>query len=130
MAANSQRVRRILFGLYALALVTATHWPALAIQSPVFTRLDLLVHAGAFGLWTLLLGAAGFFGLALSRRNIVTTGLVACLYATVDELSQGIPVLRRTVDPLDLAANGAGIVLAVSALALWARVRSRTATAR
>ncbi|VAX42444.1 hypothetical protein MNBD_PLANCTO03-900 [hydrothermal vent metagenome] len=38
-------------------------------------------------------------------------------------MTQGIPILRRTVDPLDLAANAAGIVLAALGLVIWTQAR-------
>lgn len=117
---NSRTCARIAFACYALALVTATHWPALKIASHGVNRLDLFIHAGAFGAWTLLLTFAGFFGPALSRRNIVRSTVTALVYALLDELTQGLPVLQRTVDPLDLAANAAGIVLVGLALLLLA----------
>ena len=119
----SQSIRRTLFVLYALALFTATHWPGLAIASPGFSRLDLLIHAGVFAGWTILFTACGVFGPALSNRNISRSIPVALLYALLDELTQGIPFLRRTVDPLDLAANATGIVLAALGLVLWTRAR-------
>ncbi len=119
------RARRTLFALYALALVTATHWPGLAIDSHGFSRLDLVIHATAFAGWAILFTACGFFGPAPSRRNIARSIALALAYALLDELSQGIPILRRTVDPLDLAANGTGIVLVAFAMALWARGRRR-----
>ncbi len=117
----AQPTRRILFVLYTLALVTATHWPGLAIASPSFSRLDLLIHAGVFAGWTILLTTSAFFGPPLARRNITRAIPIAFAYALLDELSQGIPILRRTVDPLDLAANAIGITLAGVAMLLVAR---------
>lgn len=107
---------RVLFAAYALAIVTATHWPALKIGSHGINRLDLLIHAAAFGTWTLLCALCAFYGPRLSRRNITLSTLTALAYAVVDELSQGLPVLKRTVDPLDMAANASGILLAGAAL--------------
>jgi VanZ family protein len=118
------RLRRAAFFGYALLVVTATHWPALTIGSHGLNRLDLLIHAGVFALWTVLLATCGFFGPATSRRNIVRCLPIALVYATIDECSQGIPILRRTVDPLDLAANTSGIVLGVIGLVAWARLQS------
>jgi hypothetical protein len=126
--AISKPLRRRAFALYALALVTATHWPGLAIQMPSFSRLDLVVHALAFGVWTTLLVFCGFFGPPSSGRNLARSVMVALAYACVDEVSQGVPILRRTVDGLDLAANGVGIVFATVTLALWARAAWRRAT--
>jgi VanZ family protein len=114
---------RVAFALYALALVTATHWPELVIQAPSFSRLDLVVHAGAFGCWTVLLTLAGFCGRPLSRRNIGLSALLALGYSALDEVSQGLPIVRRSVDASDLAANWAGIVLAALVLLAWSRMR-------
>ena len=124
---RGHRASRALFILYALALFTATHWPGLAIASSSFSRLDLLIHAGVFAGWTILFTACGFFGPPRSSRNIAFTIPVALLYALFDELTQGIPFLRRTVDPLDLAANATGIVLAALGLVLWTQTKKNPA---
>ena len=118
---NIRTCARAAFACYALALVTATHWPALKIASHGVNRLDLFIHAGAFGTWTRLLTLGGFFGPALSRQNILRSTAAALAYALLDELTQGLPVLQRTVDPLDMAANAAGIVLVGLAMLLLAR---------
>lgn len=118
---NARTCARIAFACYALALVTATHWPALKIASHGVSRLDLFIHAGAFGAWTFLFTLGGFYGPVLSRHNIVRSTATALAYALLDELTQGLPVLQRTVDPLDLAANAAGIVLVGLALLQLAR---------
>ena len=114
-------IRRGVFVLYALALVTATHWPGLAIQSPGFSRLDLVIHAVSFAAWTVLCTACAFFGPATGRRNLARSIPLALVYALADEFTQAIPALHRTLDPLDLAANGVGILLASIGLALWTR---------
>lgn len=124
--AQSQSRWRVGFVCYALALVTATHWPALKIGTHGIHRLDLLIHAGAFGAWTVLLILSGFFGPRASRRNIALSIFAAVGYALIDEVSQGIPILRRTVDPLDLAANAAGIAAAGLGSLLIARTHPRT----
>ena len=120
------RTARGVFVLYALALVTATHWPGLAIASPSGLRLDLLIHAGAFGTWLLLLCLCRFFGPILSPRNLVRCALLSGAYALLDELTQGIPILRRTIDPWDLGANLSGIALAAGALGLVARAARKS----
>lgn len=117
--------RRAVFALYALALVTATHWPGLAIASHGISRLDLVIHTGAFACWASLFATCGFFGPVTGRHNLVRSMAIALAYAILDELTQGIPALRRTVDPLDLAANGTGIALAAVALSIWARANRR-----
>lgn len=114
--------------MYALALATATHWPGLAIATPHFSRLDLLIHATVFAGWTILFTASAFFGPPLSRRNITRSVAVAFAYALVDELTQGIPIIRRTVDPLDLAANATGIILATVLIVLVVRAKKTSST--
>lgn len=121
---------RAAFAAYALALVTATHWPGLAVQVAGFSRFDLVVHAGAFGCFTLLFTLAAFFGPALQPRNVALSVLFALCYAPIDEISQGIPVLRRTVDPLDLTADALGIVLMGLALMTLALLRRKAPAAR
>ncbi|MGP1310417.1 MAG: hypothetical protein ACTS27_09495, partial [Phycisphaerales bacterium] len=58
------------FVVYALTLVTLTHWPRLELPVDVIERPDLVAHLLAFGLLNALLIACGFFGPRLSRRNI------------------------------------------------------------
>jgi hypothetical protein len=116
--------RRGTFAAYALTIVTLTHWPSLTVDGPV-PRTDLYIHCGAYGPWTLLLIGAAFFGPLLSTRNIVISGIVAASWAVVDELTQGIPGLHRTVSALDLAANVSGAALATGFGLAAARFRSR-----
>lgn len=123
-------VRRAAFIGYAALLVTLTHWPRLAIPSPHRVRLDLFIHAGAFATWAILLTLCGFFGAPLERRNIRLSLAVALAYALLDELTQGLPGLGRTVDPSDLLANGLGILAAALCLGLVARARRRRFDAR
>lgn len=121
---DSLAARRAAFVLYALALVTLTHWPRLAIASPGAIRLDIFIHAGVFGLWCVLLAMCGFFGEPLGHRNLVVSAALALAYALVDELTQGIPGLGRTVDGADLVANGTGILLALAGLWVVAALRT------
>lgn len=108
---------RAAFFLYIPALFTATHWPNLKIEGS--GRPDLVVHLAAFGLWTSLFIASGFFGPALSWRNIRWAFLIAPLYAAADEALQAIPSLHRTAAFDDWLANLTGITLAcISALVL------------
>lgn len=116
---------RIVFVCFALVLVTLTHWPNLEIDIEVIQRPDLVAHFGAFGLWTLLLIAASFFGPMLSTRNIALATLVAAIYAPLDELTQGIPGVNRHVSMFDLAANLGGVAGASLFMLLVARIRQR-----
>ncbi|MFI4898797.1 MAG: hypothetical protein ACIARR_13365 [Phycisphaerales bacterium JB059] len=116
-------VRRAAFVLYALTLLVATHWPQLSIRGPI-ERPDLVIHVGAFGLWTLLLILAAFFGRAFSRRNILVGGAIGAVYAPLDELSQGLPGLERVVAVDDAMANLLGVFLAGGACLTFSLLRS------
>ncbi|HBS29890.1 MAG TPA: hypothetical protein DEB06_10690 [Phycisphaerales bacterium] len=106
-----RRGARIAFAFFALLLVTATHWPRLTVPGPG-PRPDLMIHFVAFGVWTGLLIASGFFGAALSGRNVLVSAGVALAYAALDEATQGLPALGRTAALDDWLANAAGIVAA------------------
>lgn len=116
-----QRARRVLFGLYAAGLFTATHWPKVDIQGPL-PRTDLWLHVGAFGAWTLLAIACGFFGPALSARNLLGCAVMGAAYAGVDEGLQALPFVQRTCAWDDFAADCLGVLLAII-LAVTARIR-------
>ncbi|MEX2217492.1 MAG: hypothetical protein WD749_01925 [Phycisphaerales bacterium] len=113
----SRQLARWAFLLYALALFTATHWPALEI--PGEGRPDLWIHLAVFALWAALLIAAGLFGPPLSIRNILAVAVLGAAWAALDEALQGIPWVRRHPGVDDWLCNVAGIALAcLSALAL------------
>ena len=109
------------FLLYAVALFIATHWPNLRIESDVIRRPDLLVHLGAFGLWAFLLHLTGLLGPPRAARTAGVTFAVGAVYAGIDELTQAIPVLGRTVVWDDYFANLAGVTLGAAAGCLVAR---------
>lgn len=117
---------RLIFAGYAIVLFVGTHWPNLDVRGPV-PRSDLWVHLAAFGLWATLATLAGFFGPALSGRNLSRTWVLGVVYACFDEGTQAIPILGRTSAWDDLASNVLGISLAIGVLALLARMR-RTAS--
>jgi hypothetical protein len=108
MTVSRADVVRFLFGGYAGTIVVLTHWPRLRIEAP-FERPDLLVHIVVFFLWTSFAIASGIFGSALTRSNVLRTALLAAICAAVDEVTQGIPGLGRTVAMDDLLANAIGI---------------------
>lgn len=109
------RMTRVIFAGYAALLFVGTHWPNLQIRGPV-ERSDLWVHLGAFGMWTLLAAACGFFGPVFSSRNLFLTWLTALGYACIDEGLQAIPALGRTCAWDDLAFNALGISLAIAGM--------------
>jgi len=112
------------FAIYAIVLVIATHWPNLRIEGPI-ERPDLFLHAGAFGLWTLLLVACSFFGRMLGSRNILASALVGSVVASLDELSQGIPALNRVSAVDDAVANLTGVILAAMMCLALGALRGR-----
>ncbi len=119
---------RLAFILYALTLATGTHWPGLVIRVPSFNYADKVVHFTAFLLWTVLLGLTGWCRVKGSpRRQLFAIGLIAGLYAAVDELTQGLPGVMRTVSASDLAANWLGITFGVLTLIIIGRGRDRPA---
>jgi len=114
---------RVAFGVYALILVTLTHWPKLAIAGPI-PRTDLVAHLGAFGLWAMLLAGARWFGSAASPRNLLICGVIGVVYAAVDELTQGFEALGRTVALSDWIANIVGISMGLCAVLIVFRTRA------
>ncbi|MFG0306890.1 MAG: hypothetical protein ACF8Q5_11825 [Phycisphaerales bacterium JB040] len=93
---------RAIFWLATLALLTATHWPGLAVDGPI-DRSDLVVHAIVFAVWTGLLAGA----YAPPARVLIPLALG---FAVFDETTQ--PLFDRTFDRLDLAADAAGVLVA------------------
>ncbi len=121
-----QQLWRAAFALFAIMLATATHWPQLKLDVAPIERADLLQHLIAFGLWTALLIAGGFFGPWNSWRNIAAAHLVAVVYAGIDEGTQLIPILGRTAAWDDFAFNCIGVWIgAVLMIAVRARALSR-----
>jgi hypothetical protein len=113
---------RSLFWLYAAALFVLTHWPKLAVPMGV-PRGDLIQHLVAFGGWSALFTACGFFGRWNSRRNIAISAACGVLYACIDESLQALPVVNRVFGWDDMLFNMLGIALgslAVSILAIRA----------
>jgi hypothetical protein len=107
------------FWIYAAALFTGTHWPKLDI--PVVQGNDKIIHMGAFGTWTVLCAACGWFGRPLSDRNLLRTLLLAGAYAGVDESLQAFEFVHRSAELADYAANAIGVFIAGLALLLLRR---------
>lgn len=84
--------------------------------------LDKLAHAGMYGLWALIFVAALSRSVpALGVGWVCALGLVATVFAgAFDEVHQSF-VPERSSDPLDLAADAAGGLLAVAAWWLLTR---------
>lgn len=114
-------LRRWAFFGFTLALLAATLWPNLKVPV-VVPRTDLWVHAGSFGIWTLLLAFSGLVGPWPRGWTIARCGSFGLTFSAADELAQAIPGVRRVVDFDDFLANALGVVLAVGALLVLARV--------
>ncbi|MBX3361215.1 MAG: VanZ family protein [Phycisphaeraceae bacterium] len=124
MIAVPRAVYLVGFGVYALALFIATHWPRLAIDSPI-RGTDKIIHVGVFFVWTLLLAAA----VRHRRPRLRTLGLIACGYAALDEGLQAIPALGRTCSWWDLLANVVGVGLGLVVIWLIRRRSGKRALA-
>lgn len=111
---------RVFIVVYTLALITATHWPGLAVRSS-FSRMDLVIHLGSFGCWTFMLGMTGWIRSSCCiRRQALMVGLIGIGFGLADETTQ--PLFSRVFDWLDVAADMTGAILASLALLLiWYR---------
>jgi len=83
------------------ALLTATHWPGLAIEGPI-DRTDLLIHASVFAVWAALLAMA-------TGWRMPALLVVGVLFAGFDEATQ--PLFNRVFDWTDLGADVVGVFL-------------------
>ena len=108
-----------------LVLLAGTHYPKLVIGAPGDGP-DKILHFLAFGTVTVLLRLSGIAASGLSALVIVGS------LAIVDELTQEIPGLGRSFDPLDLVADAGGILVALAWIAAlgpdrrgpdWFRIR-------
>ena len=99
---------RVVFVLYALALTTATHWPALSVGTETFPAPDKPMHMIAFG--------GLLVGLWWTRwvPRLWQAGLIVLVWTALDELSQSIEVLQRTFSPQDMVAGQLGVVTALA----------------
>jgi len=119
---------RVVFVLYALALTTATHWPALDLDTGIKTipATDKIIHMIAF---------SGLFVLLWRTRwvpRIWQAALIVVVWAALDEVSQSIEVLQRTFSAQDMVAGQLGVVTTLAwywALAPVEKTASRTRTA-
>lgn len=100
---------RVVFVVYAIALTLGTHWPELRIAPGPAS--DKVIHLLAFAGFTILLSCTRW----LPATWMV--GVIAAVFAALDELTQGLAVLHRWVSWEDLAVNELGVGVAL----LWAR---------
>ncbi len=103
---------RLLFVVYWLALTVGTHWPALGLGTESQPAPDKLIHMLAFGVLTLLLSRARWMG------SPWLAGLAVLLWTGLDELTQGMGVLRRISSYQDMLAGMLGVCMAT--VWLWA----------
>jgi len=107
LSRRNTRLWRAAFVAYALLLTTATHWPALDIGRVVgggFESPDKIIHTLAF---------AGLLVLLWRTRwvpRIWQAGVIVLAWTVLDEVTQALPVLRRTFSMQDLAASQIGVV--------------------
>lgn len=127
MILPSPRLVRRVFWPYAAVIFVATHWPRLEIHAPI-ERPDLILHVGVFALWTVLCALCGFFGPALSMRNIALAGGVGLVYSFADEALQAVPFLHRHAALDDALANALGVALAAAVLVIVSFIASRRPT--
>lgn len=118
---------RIVFVAYAILLFSATHKPGVDVNMVPGIRLDLFIHAGAFCMWTILLGMTGWLGNAASLRGLALLLAVGVAYAVIDEASQAVPIFRRVFDVKDMAANAGGAAIGAAAISALRRATRRQA---
>ena len=114
----SLRWRRGMAVLSILILLAGTHYPKLVIGAPGDGP-DKLLHFLAFAAVTVMVRISG---LASTGRMAVFMILALAIF---DEVTQEIPGLGRSFDPLDLVADACGVLVATAWIA--ALSPSRTA---
>lgn len=95
-------------------MTTGTHWPNLVI-GPEVPASDKTIHVAAFAGLTILMWMTRWI------PSLAVVGAVMIAWAVLDELSQGIPILGRTVSLYDMAANVLGVT--VAAALIWTFMR-------
>ena len=107
--------RRTAAVLAILVLLIGTHIPRLELGPPDDGP-DKLLHFFAFGVVATLLRISSL------GRSTLRTALIAGTLALLDEVTQELPGLNRSFDPLDLVADAGGIATALA----WCRALSPT----
>jgi hypothetical protein len=111
---------RAAFVLYALMLTVATHWPSVALGTEEQPAPDKFLHMLVFGGLVILLWRTGW--LKAPWQAVV----IVLLWAVVDELSQGLPVLDRSFSWQDVVAGQLGAILVAVGFCALAPVGGRT----
>ena len=95
----------MVFVLSALAVTVATHWPALNVGGETLPAPDKIVHMITFGALCVLLWRTRWIA------RLGHAGLIMLAWTVLDELTQALPVLDRTVSAQDMAAGQIGVVV-------------------
>ena len=111
--ARARGAWRAVFVLAALVVTTGTHWPKLTLGQPD-QPIDKLLHCTAFAGLTAFLVRTGWI------RPLWAAGAVMLAWGAVDEVTQGIPGLQRSVDLDDWLADATGVLLALAFTAAFA----------
>ena len=104
--ARMYRPWRVVFVVYAVLLIVATHWPNLVIGEPGEPSPDKLLHFGASAVFVILLRLTGW-----CRSAVQAVGL-GLLFVVVDELTQATLAVGRQWSRADIAAGILGTVCA------------------
>jgi VanZ family protein/ribosomal protein L37AE/L43A len=99
---------RWVFAFYALALTIGTHWPELRMAAVGRPAPDKLLHMLAFG------GLAFLFLQARWLRTGWLAGLAVLAWTALDEVTQALPGVRRTISMQDMVAGQLGVVVVVT----------------
>lgn len=121
-------LRSVFLGYAALLLYLSLR-PNVEIEGPV-TRTDLVLHLGAYLVWTLLCLASGWFGRPFSGRNVALGSLLALVWSAASELAQGIPGLGRTVAASDALSNIVGVACGTGLASLMIAAPKRAGAGR
>ena len=121
----SRRVWQIVLGIYGVALMVATHWPGAQVNVIPGLRLDLFVHVGAYAALAGLIALAGAGASLPPAPATILVAAIGLAWASLDEATQAIPILRRTFDAHDLVADAAGVAIGSVAGVLLARRRPK-----
>ncbi len=117
-------VARLVTAGYWVAMCVGTHLPIPPDVVPTNVS-DTWLHLGAYcGLGVLLVGSVAV-GRQVCRRDAIRLWVLAVCYGVLDELTQMIPVLGRTAEWKDLAADAAGAAAGVLAGLVLARTVRR-----
>lgn len=105
------RIWRFAFLAYAGAQVALSHWPHLSLGEPGESSPDKMLHVYVFA------GLTVSFALARWTRCLLTVFLIMSGWVVIDELTQAIPALGRTITVYDMIASECGVLIACAWMA-------------